>query len=82
MGMKGIFLSIEKIKQRKGGKVCMVVEYVRVQHVQVGDIVARTLYDEKARVLLREGNKLSAAGIRVIKEQGYKGIYRVSPSFV
>lgn len=75
MGMKGIFLSIEKIKQRKGGKVCMVVEYVRVQHVQVGDIVARTLYDEKARVLLREGNKLSAAGIRVIKEQGYKGIY-------
>ena len=53
----------------------MVVEYVRVQNVQVGDIVARTLYDEKARVLLREGNKLTAAGIRVIKEQGYKGIY-------
>ena len=53
----------------------MVVEYVRVQHVQVGDVVARTLYDEKARILLREGNKLTAAGIRVIKEQGYKGIY-------
>lgn len=53
----------------------MVVEYVRVQNAQVGDVIARTLYDEKGRILLRNGNKLTAAGIRVIKEQGYKGIY-------
>lgn len=51
------------------------MEYVRVNNLQVGDIVAKTIYNDKLQIMLRAGNKLTDAGIRAIKEQGYKGIY-------
>ena len=51
------------------------VEYVKISNLKEGDVLARTLYDAEMRVMLKNGNKLSANGIRVIKEQGYRGIY-------
>lgn len=51
------------------------IEYIRTERAKPGDIVARTLYDEKGRLLIKLGNRLSEAGIRVIKELGYKGLY-------
>lgn len=43
--------------------------------MKVGDRLAKTLYTDKNRILLRAGNHLSEAAIRNIKELGYKGIY-------
>lgn len=51
------------------------LEYVRVAHLQPGDILGKTIYNDKLQVLLRYGNKLSGAAINMIKEQGYKGCY-------
>lgn len=54
------------------------VEYVRIDNLENGDIIARTIYDEKCNVLLRNGNKLSNAAINTIKKYGYKGIYIIN----
>lgn len=51
------------------------VEYVRTKNVKEGDILAKTLYDDKTRILLREGNKVTSRLINMITELGYKGIY-------
>lgn len=52
-----------------------VYEYIKIANSKAGDVVGYTLYDSKSRVLIRAGNRLTEAGIRAIKEQGYKGIY-------
>ena len=51
------------------------VEYVKINNLRSGDILARTVYDSSMRVLLRENKPLTDRGIQTIKEQGYKGIY-------
>ena len=51
------------------------VEYVKVNNLRQGDILARTVYDSNMRVLLRENKPLTTRGIQSIIEQGYKGIY-------
>ena len=51
------------------------VEYVKINNLRRGDILARTVYDSNMRVLLRENKPLTDRGIQTIKEQGYKGIY-------
>lgn len=55
-------------------------EYVRIKDVTPGSILAQNVYDEKIRLLMKEGNVLSVKGISVIKELGYKGIYVKSNS--
>ena len=51
------------------------VEYVKINNLRQGDILARTVYDSSMRILLRENKPLTDRGIQTIKEQGYKGIY-------
>ncbi len=51
------------------------VEYVKINNLKKGDILARTVYDSNMRVLLRENKPLTDRGIQTIKEQGYKGVY-------
>ena len=51
------------------------IEYVKINQLRKGDILARTVYDSNMRVLLRENKPLTDRGIQTIKEQGYKGIY-------
>lgn len=51
------------------------IEYVKINNLRNGDILARTVYDSSMRVLLRENKPLTDRGIQTIKEQGYKGIY-------
>ncbi len=51
------------------------LEYIRVAHLQDGDILGKTIYNDKLQVLLKAGNKLTTNGIAAIKEQGYKGCY-------
>ena len=51
------------------------VEYVKINNIKNGDIIARTVYDSSMRVLLSEGKPLTDRGIQTIKEQGYKGLY-------
>ena len=58
------------------------VEYVKINNLRQGDILARTVYDSSMRVLLRENKPLTDRGIQTIKEQGYKGIYINHPDAV
>lgn len=51
------------------------LEYVRVAHLQDGDVLGKTIYNDKLQVMLRYGNKLTRASINGIKEAGYKGAY-------
>lgn len=51
------------------------LEYIRVAHLREGDLLGKTIYNDKLQVLLRYGNKLTRASIVAIKEQGYKGCY-------
>ncbi len=51
------------------------VEFVRTEHLKVGDVIEKPLYDEKCRILMRAGNPLTQTAIRLIKQNGYKGIY-------
>ena len=51
------------------------MEYVKVAHLKEGDVVAKTIYNDKLQVLLREGGTLTKAGILNIRNQGYKGCY-------
>lgn len=50
-------------------------EYVRTNNLREGDELSENLYDEKMRVLLRTGNKLTGRAIDMIRKLGYKGIY-------
>ena len=51
------------------------VEYVRTENLKPGDMIAKPLYDENCRVLLKEGKLLTETSIRVIGQYGYKGVY-------
>lgn len=51
------------------------IEYVKINNLRKGDILARTVYDCNMKILLRENKPLTERGIQTIKEQGYKGIY-------
>lgn len=50
-------------------------EYVRIKNVKEGDALGKTVYDEKCRVLLKAGNKVTTRSIETLKELGYKGLY-------
>lgn len=54
------------------------IEYVKSQHLKIGDVVAKTVYDERNRLLVSKGNALSEHAINVIREKGYKGIYIIN----
>ena len=51
------------------------IEYVRLSDAKEGDILAKTIYDNCFRVLLKEGNKITARVLEVLKSNGYKGVY-------
>ena len=51
------------------------VEYVRTENLKPGDMIAKSLYDENCRVLLKAGKMLTETAIRVIAQYGYKGVY-------
>ena len=51
------------------------IEFVRSENLKVGDIIEKPLYDEKCRILMKAGNPLTQTAIRLIKQNGYKGIY-------
>lgn len=51
------------------------IEYVRTENLKPGDIIAKSLYDENGRVLLRSAKPLTETAIRVIGQYGYKGVY-------
>uniref|UniRef100_UPI0040568268 HD-GYP domain-containing protein n=1 Tax=Agathobacter sp. TaxID=2021311 RepID=UPI0040568268 len=51
------------------------IEFVRTEHLKVGDRIANPLYDEMCRVLMKAGRSLTETAIRVIKQNGYKGVY-------
>lgn len=50
-------------------------EYVRIKNVEAGSILAKNVYDAKLRLLMKEGNVLTAKAIGSLKELGYKGVY-------
>lgn len=50
-------------------------EYIRTKNIKEGDILAKTLYDDKMRIILREGNKVTKRLMNIISSLGYKGIY-------
>lgn len=51
------------------------IEYIRTEKLQVGDIIAKNLYDESGRVLLVAGKALTETAIKVIQRYAYKGVY-------
>lgn len=51
------------------------IEYIRTEKLQIGDIIAKNLYDESGRVLLVAGKALTDTAIKVIQRYAYKGIY-------
>lgn len=51
------------------------IEYVRTNNLQPGDMIAKNLYDESGRVLLMAGKFLTETAIKVIQRYGYKGVY-------
>ncbi len=51
------------------------IEYVRTENLKAGDLIARSLYDENCRILLKAGKALTDTAIRVIAQYGYKGVY-------
>jgi len=50
-------------------------EYVRIKNVKEGDVLSKTVYDEKCRILLKTGNKVTNRSLATLKELGYKGLY-------
>ncbi len=56
-----------------------VLEYVRVEHLKIGDICAKNLYDDDGHVICEGDMTLSAHAIKSIREFGYKGIYILHP---
>ena len=55
------------------------LEYVRVENLKIGDICAKSLYDENGFILCEENKSLSVHTIKTIREFGYKGIYVLHP---
>lgn len=55
------------------------IEYVRVEHLKIGDVCAKNLYDEMGDVICGEDKSLNADAINTIKEFGYKGVYVSHP---
>lgn len=55
------------------------LEYVRVEHLKIGDVCAKNLYDETGRVICEEDKSLNENAINSIREFGYKGIYVLHP---
>ena len=51
------------------------VEYMKISALKEGDLLGRTIYDEKGGILLKDGARLSRRMIGVIEEKGYKGVY-------
>lgn len=51
------------------------IEFVKVSSLKNGDVLAKTIYNDKLQVLLKEGNRISDNAISIIKSQGYKGCY-------
>lgn len=51
------------------------MEYIRVTRLEPGMILAKDIYDENYRVLLRSDKLLTEEAIRAIKNQNYKGVY-------
>jgi HD-GYP domain-containing protein (c-di-GMP phosphodiesterase class II) len=43
--------------------------------VREGDMLARTIYDERGMILLKQGAKITAKIIDSLNQQGFKGIY-------
>lgn len=56
------------------------IEFVRLENLKEGDVLARTLYDDKLRVLLKAGNKVTNKAISILKSFNYKGVYIESKS--
>lgn len=50
-------------------------EYVRIKNIKEGDILGRTVYDEKCRILLKSGNTVTNRSLVTLRELGYKGLY-------
>lgn len=57
-------------------------EYVRIKNVKEGDVLSKTVYDEKCNVLLKTGNKVTNRSLATLKELGYKGLYIENDSVV
>ena len=53
----------------------MIIEYIRCKDMKEGDVLARTLYTDKDRILLRAGNTLTKRSIDTITQTGFKGVY-------
>lgn len=51
------------------------LEYVRAKNIKQGDILARSLHDERGMMLMAEGSMITEKAIEAIKVQGFKGIY-------
>ncbi len=51
------------------------IEYVRTENLKPGDLTAKPLYDEHSRILLKADKELTETAIRVISQNGYKGVY-------
>ena len=51
------------------------VEFVKVQNLKTGDILAKTIYNDNLKVLLKEGNALTPTGINAISKLAIKGVY-------
>ena len=51
------------------------IEFVRTANLKQGDILAKTIYNDRLQVLLKAGNALTDTSIRTIAEIGYKGCY-------
>lgn len=50
-------------------------EYVRIKNVQMGSILAKDVYNEKLKLLMKEGSTITPKAIYMLKQLGYKGIY-------
>lgn len=54
------------------------IQYIKLEKIQPGMELARTVYDENARILLKKGRILSELSINALKTKGYKGIYVIT----
>ncbi|MCR5789188.1 MAG: HD domain-containing protein [Lachnospiraceae bacterium] len=51
------------------------IEFIRASHLKAGDILAKTIYNDRLQILLKAGNALTNASIKTIRDFGYKGCY-------
>ena len=50
-------------------------EYVRIKNIKEGDVLGKTVYDEKCRILLKTGNSITNRSLATLRDLGYKGLY-------